>query len=216
MACCLAVAGLVALAIGYGGTAAYVSIMRDHVPATFHLMTASGAATDTPVDLVTLTGWHNAWFAYVAGGTSSEPVTWGGRVFTPNEYAHMAEVRGVFIAFRIAAAAAGIAGLLVVLLVARRGRRSAAVLIRDAALAAACGVAVIGVAAAVAFDPLFLLFHEAFFPQGNFLFPADSNLLAVYPDPYWYGVTLRIAVTFAAAMAAIAVAAAATLRQARR
>jgi hypothetical protein len=213
---CLALSGLVALAIGYGGTGTYVSIMRDRAPAIFHLETASGARAEAPVDLPTLTGWHNAWFLYVTGDASSEPASWGGRVFTPSEYAHMADVRGVFVASRIAAGAAGILGLGLVLGVARRGRRAAVVLIRDGALAAAVGVAVIAVAAVVAFDPLFLLFHEVFFPQGNFLFAADSNLLAVYPDEYWYGVTLRIGFTFAAAMAVIALAATATLRQARR
>ena len=89
-------------------------------------------------------------------------------------------------------------------------------LLRDAAIAAGAGTAAVAVAAAIAFDPLFLLFHELFFPQGNFLFGPDSNLLALYPDPYWYGVTLRIGLTFVAAMAIIAIAAAATLRQARR
>ena len=137
-------------------------------------------------------------------------------MFTSDEYAHMADVRKVFIAFRIAAIAAGAVGLVTVLRVARRLRRAAVVLGRDASVAAAIGVTLIAVAAVVAFDPLFLLFHEVFFPQGNFLFPADSNLLAVYPDEYWYGVTLRIGFTFAIGMAVIALAAAATLRQARR
>lgn len=176
--------------------------MRGHTPPIF--------------GLDTLTGWHNAWMAYVTGDAPLDRATLGGSVFTPSEYAHMADVRGVFIAFRIAAATAGIAGLAVMLRVARRGRWAAVVLIRDAALVAAVGVAAIAVAAVVAFDPLFLLFHEVFFPQGNFLFAADSNLLAVYPDEYWYGVTLRIGFTFVAAMAVIALVATATLRQGRR
>jgi len=97
-----------------------------------------------------------------------------------------------------------------------RRRRAAVLLIRDAGLAAAIGVAAIAIAAVVAFDPLFLVFHEVFFPQGNFLFPANSNLLAMYPDPYWYGVTLRVGLTFVAAMAVVAITSAATLRRARR
>ena len=137
-------------------------------------------------------------------------------MFTPSEYAHMADVRNVFVAFRIAAAAAGVVGISLVVRVARRDRRATVVLVRDAAIASALGVAVIAVAAVVAFDPLFLLFHEVFFPQGNFLFAADSILLAVYPDEYWYGVTLRIGFTFAAAVAVVALAATATLRQGRR
>jgi uncharacterized membrane protein len=89
-------------------------------------------------------------------------------------------------------------------------------LARDAVIAASIGTTIIAVAAAVAFDPLFLLFHEILFPQGNFLFPPDSNLLAMYPDQYWYGVTLRVGLTFVGAMVVIAGASAATLRQARR
>ena len=178
--------------------------MRDHALASLRF------------GLPTLTGWHNAWFGYVTGEAPLDRAALGGSVFTASEYSHMADVRNVFVAFRIAAAAAGIVGIGLVLRVARRARRATVVLVRDAALAAALGVAIIAGAAVVAFDPLFLLFHEVFFPQGNFLFAADSNLLAVYPDEYWYGVTLRIGFTFAATMALIALAAAATLRQTRR
>jgi uncharacterized membrane protein len=64
-------------------------------------------------------------------------------------------------------------------------------------LTAAGIVAVIGVAAAVAFDPLFLLFHDVFFPQGNFLFdPATSNLLRLYPEWYWQGITAGVGLSF--------------------
>jgi uncharacterized membrane protein len=212
----LAVAGLVALAIGFGGTATYQSIMRDHAPATFQVIAGDAVGRTQTLDLDSLTGWHNAWFAYVTGDTDRAPVSFGASVFTVAEYAHMADVRNVFVGARIAAVAAAIIVALVVLRAARRDRRAAAVLVRDAALAAGIGSAALAVAAAVAFDPLFLLFHEIFFPQGNFLFPPDSNLLAMYPDPYWYGVTLRIGLTFVVAMAVIAIASATTLRQGRR
>ena len=202
-----------ALAIGYGGTATYESIMRGSSPATFHVVAVGGPRAD-PIPLSALASWHNGWFLYVTGESDRPPVSFGASVFTPDEYAHMADVRQVFIAFRLTAAAAAIIGVGLVLRAARR--RAAVSLIRASALIAAVGVAAIAIVAAVAFDPLFLLFHEVFFPQGNFLFPADSNLLAVYPDEYWYGVTLRIGATFAGAMAFIALAATATLRQARR
>ena len=85
-------------------------------------------------------------------------------------------------------------------------------LARDAALVAVAAVAVIGVAAALAFDSLFLLFHEVFFPQGNFLFPASSNLLRLYPDWYWQGITAGVAVSFITLALLVAVAAHLTLR----
>jgi Protein of unknown function (DUF1461) len=210
------VAGLVALAIAFGGTATYESIMRDRAPVTFHIVAGDAVARADRVDLPALDAWHNAWFSYVTGDGDRPPVSFGASVFTVMEYAHMADVRNVFIGARVVAVAAAIIAALVILRAARRQRRAAVVLVRDAAIAASIGTAIVAVAAAVAFDPLFLLFHEIFFPQGNFLFPPDSNLLAMYPDPYWYGVTLRVGLTFVLAMAIIAIASAATLRQARR
>jgi uncharacterized membrane protein len=209
------VAGLVALAIGFGGTATYQLIMRDRTPVTFHVIGELGPRAEQ-LDLQALTGWHNDWFAYVTGDSDRPPTSFGATVFTTAEYAHMADVRNVFVGARVAGVAAAIVAALVIVRAARRDRRAAVTLVRDPAIAAGIGSAAVAVAAAVAFDPLFLLFHEVFFPQGNFLFPPESNLLAMYPDPYWYGVTLRIGLTFVVAMAIIAIASAATLRQARR
>jgi uncharacterized membrane protein len=76
-------------------------------------------------------------------------------------------------------------------------------------------VAVVGAIAAFAFDAAFLLFHQVFFPQGNFLFdPATSNLLRLYPDWYWQGITFRIGLSFIGLAAAVAVAAGVGLRRA--
>jgi uncharacterized membrane protein len=215
LAICLTLAGLVALAIAFGGTVTYEAIMRDHAPVTFHVIAEPGPRV-LRLDLQTLTGWHNAWFGYVTGDSDRPPISFGASVFTVAEYAHMADVRNVFVGARAAAITAAIIAAMVILRAARRDRHAGVVLIRDAAVAAGIGSAAVAVAAAVAFDPLFLLFHQIFFPQGNFLFPPDSNLLAMYPDPYWYGVTLRVGLTFVVAMAAIAIASATTLRRARR
>ena len=38
----------------------------------------------------------------------------------------------------------------------------------------------------VSTDQAFLLFHRIFFPEGNFLFGADSNLLRLFPDGFWF------------------------------
>jgi integral membrane protein (TIGR01906 family) len=211
-----ALSGLVALAIVFGGTATYESIMREYAPVTFRVVAGDAVSRTDLIDLPGLAAWHNGWFAYVTGDGERAPISFGAVVFTAAENAHMADVRNVFIGARIVGIVAALVATLLLVRAARRGRRAAVVLARDAAIAAGIGTAIIAVAAAVAFDPLFLLFHEIFFPQGNFLFPADSNLLAMYPDPYWYGVTLRLAIAFIAAMAVIAIASAATLRRARR
>ena len=89
-------------------------------------------------------------------------------------------------------------------------------LVRDGAVAAGAVVAALGLVAALAFEQAFLFFHEVFFPQGNFLFdPATSNLVRLYPDWYWQGITFRIGLSFIAVAAVVAVAASAGLWRAR-
>ena len=148
--------------------------------------------------LDSLRDWHSRWSSYVVGLTAQPPNAGpGGPLFTPDEYAHMADVRTVF---RGAEGAAVLALFVAAFRIGRARRRGDALrLMRAGALVAAGIVAVIGVAAAVAFDPLFLLFHDIFFPQGNFLFdPATSNLLRLYPEWYWQGITAGVGGSFLA------------------
>ena len=209
----LALAGLIGLVAVFDGPDTYRDIARASgvSEAVFH------APPDLVwhIDLNGLVDLHQRTLAYVLGDVPDLPpfATLPQPLFDADERSHMADVRAVFGATKVAFAV----GLVVVLAVLRWTDRAArARLIRNAAMAAGIGVSVIGIAAAVSFDQLFLLFHEVFFPQGNFLFAAGSNLLTLYPDPYWYGVTLRLAITFIGAMALIAIGAAATLRRARR
>lgn len=44
----------------------------------------------------------------------------------------------------------------------------------------------IGVFAVIAWDSAFTLFHELFFPPGTWTFPADSNLIRLYPPGFWF------------------------------
>jgi uncharacterized membrane protein len=43
----------------------------------------------------------------------------------------------------------------------------------------------LGIFAALAFDTAFTLFHEIFFPGGNWAFPATSTLIRLYPTDFW-------------------------------
>jgi integral membrane protein (TIGR01906 family) len=167
------------------------------------------------IDLSGLVNLHQRTLAYVLGDAPELPsfATTARPLFDDNERLHMADVRAVFQATKLAF----VAGLVLVLGILRwTARTLRARLIRDAAIAAGVGVSVLALGAAVAFDRLFLLFHEVFFPQGNFLFEPGSNLLILYPDSYWYWVTLVIGLAFVATMATTAIAAAATLRQPHR
>lgn len=216
-ALCIAVLGLVGLAIVWAQPGVYANIARtegfDH--ATFRFVHDGSTRV---LDLRDQVGIHTSWLRYVTGRATGGPGgTVTGDFFTPAEQSHMADVRVVFIAAEIAALVAATGLFVLVAGVRARGPAALARLFRSAALAAGIGVAVLAAAAAAAFDALFLAFHEVFFPQGNFLFdPATSNLLTLYPDPYWYGVTLRIGISFVAACLLTAAVAHATLRTGRR
>ena len=213
------------LAIGFAlvGLIGLVAVFDG--PDTYRDIARSSGVTEAvfraPPDLVWhveqngLVDLHQRTLAYVLGDAAELPALsrTTGPLFDDNERSHMADVRAVFQLTKLSF----VAGIVIVLGVLRWTIRPQRVrLIRDAAISAGVGVAAIAAAAVVAFDSLFMLFHEVFFPQGNFLFPPGSNLLVLYPDEYWYGVTLRIGFTFVGAMAAVVLVATATLRQARR
>jgi integral membrane protein (TIGR01906 family) len=148
-------------------------------------------------DLVAVLDVHRKWSTYVTGGTDLPPTFEADVRFTDDEYRHMADVRRVFDGAKLLVPV----GLFVMII---RLQRAGAVsslerlhLLRDGALLGAAIVALVGVVATVAFEPLFLAFHYVFFPQGNFLFdPATSNLVRLYPDWYWEGISLRVGLSF--------------------
>src|SRR5205807_1061725 len=147
----LAVFGLVALALVFAGPATYEMLARDtpFAPATFHL-TDRGVPRTVQVPVDGLLSYHGEWIAYVTGRSTSEPGTGpGGAVFTPDEYAHMADVRRVFIGFELAAAVGAAVVATLLARAGRRGRANALVLGRDASIAAGVGVTVVAVAAAI-------------------------------------------------------------------
>jgi len=67
------------------------------------------------------------------------------------------------------------------------------------------GAALIGVAAAalglffaLAFDTAFTAFHLVFFPQGNWQFSADSNLIRLFPQARWFDAAIGAGLTIVA------------------
>lgn len=43
---------------------------------------------------------------------------------------------------------------------------------------------------AVAFEPMFLAFHEVFFPPGTYLFEPGSELITLFPQGFWFEAAL--------------------------
>lgn len=209
-----AVSGLVALALVWSGDWAYAALANAtrNTSAIFVVPPERREACGQAIamDLTLLRGQHRGWATYVVGA-SEVAVGPACSLYTADEYSHMADVRAVF---RGAEITAVLALLVAGYRVARARQRGGALrLIRAGALVSVAIVALIGVAAAVAFDPLFLLFHEVFFPQGNFLFAPDSNLIRLYPEWYWQGITAGVALSFIALALLVAGAAHIALRR---
>lgn len=190
----LAVAGLVVLAILWSTDQPYRDLARDN--GVDHLVFDVAGSSRT-VDLESAVAMHHQWATYETGGTDDAP-RFDPPFFTDDEYAHMADVRGVFDGAKLLVPFA----LFVLIVRLQRARARSAremwSLLRNGSLMAAAAVAIVGAIATFAFEPLFLAFHQLFFPQGNFLFPPTSNLIRLYPDWYWQGITLRVGASFIA------------------
>ena len=77
----------------------------------------------------------------------------------------------------------------VVVLVAasrRADRRATWRAVRGGAIGLSVGVVIVGIVGFFAFDQLFELFHEVFFPPGSYLFdPATDRLVQLFPFAFW-------------------------------
>ena len=117
-------------------------------------------------------------------------------LFGADEVSHMADVKALLrLTFSVQGASAMFL-LLVTGLAAYAFRRALfetlAVWLRRGPLITGGVIATLGVVALVAFDPLFTLFHNIAFPQGNFLFPQTADLVRVFPFGFWRDMTLLI------------------------
>lgn len=116
-------------------------------------------------------------------------------VLKPAERDHMRDVRTVFGAFYLVAAISAL--VLLVWFAVARGRGRARLWRRMSRAGLVVGVATIagGITALVFFDTAFLLFHEVFFPQGNFLFdPRTDRLVQLFPEQFWLESTIGVGV----------------------
>jgi len=120
---------------------------------------------------------------FVGPGTFHYSDPPGPTIYSADEAAHMRDVRVVLFGFL------ALAGVSIVFIVASLMRRP-----RDAGRWRAVSrggiwligaMVVLGVFAAFAFEAAFTLFHEIFFPGGNWSFDANSFLIRLYPETFW-------------------------------
>jgi integral membrane protein (TIGR01906 family) len=67
---------------------------------------------------------------------------------------------------------------------------------------------------AVAFEPAFLFFHRIFFPAGTYLFEPGSNLITLFPEPFWYEAALAAGATIVIAALIVGIVGALLMRSA--
>jgi integral membrane protein (TIGR01906 family) len=104
-------------------------------------------------------------------------------VLNEREQQHMRDVRVVFGGLFVAAAIS-----VGVLLVSSRRRDRIRLwgAVMRGAIGLIIGTAVLGVVGYFAFDQLFELFHQIFFPAGSYLFdPATDRLVQLFPFQFW-------------------------------
>jgi integral membrane protein (TIGR01906 family) len=128
-------------------------------------------------------------------------------VLEERERAHMRDVRGVFAGFFLIAALAAV-GLVVLVAGARRmghaGRAWSAISAGMRGLIVAIVVA--GVIASVAFDAVFEIFHQLFFPAGSFTFdPRTDHLVQLFPFDFWSETTLVLGVVIVVIAGVVAI-----------
>ncbi len=59
---------------------------------------------------------------------------------------------------------------------------------------ATLGLCLLLAVAALFFQPMFILFHNVFFPQGNWLFPMDSTLIMLFPRGFFFDLFVAVIV----------------------
>jgi integral membrane protein (TIGR01906 family) len=123
-------------------------------------------------------------------------------ILDPSEQSHMADVGGLV---RILAGLEVVA--VVVLLVSawilRRERARRGRLLLGAALAVGAVAIVLGLFFGLAFETAFAAFHGIFFKAGTWQFGPDSNLIRLFPEPFWFETSLLagISIVLSAALA---------------
>ncbi len=127
----------------------------------------------------------------------------GKPVLEAREQSHMRDVRTVFRGLWILAAIS-IVGL--VLASRRTDRAGTWRAVRGGAIGLSIGTVVVGVVGLLAFDQLFEIFHEIFFPAGSYDFdPRTDKLVQLFPFDFWQETAIVVGIVIIAISLLVAV-----------
>lgn len=104
------------------------------------------------------------------------------QIVTPDESAHLIDVRTIIQSLMIAGAVS-----ILVLRHANRSTQSQATTttIRRCVWINTCLFLLLLAISSIWWEELFTLFHQVMFPQGNWSFPLDSTLITLFPVRFW-------------------------------
>ena len=113
----------------------------------------------------------------------------GGPLLDESERSHMTDVsRLVRLLTGILVVALVIGGVTATWLRHEPRRQGRIMLLTSGAIGAVA--VILAIVFAVAFEPAFLAFHELFFPPGTYLFATGSELIVLFPEPFWFDAAL--------------------------
>lgn len=161
---------------------------------------AASLGTDQPdVDRVTVAMLRDLF----VDGDFAASLDGGAPILVSSERSHMGDV-GALVRILAALEIVAILVLLVTGWVLRRERERRGRLLLGAALAVGAAAVLLGIFFAVAFDTAFASFHALFFRQGTWQFGPDSNLIRLFPEPFWFETSLLagLSIVLSAALAA--------------
>lgn len=152
----------------------------------------TGAATLTgysPTQVHAVTG--DVLHDLVVGPPTFAQAVDGTAVFNDRERSHLADVRGVFVAFGGLVLVAAVA--LVSARLASKGASWFRRAVGSGAVVLACAVVLGAVVSLVAFDQAFEVFHELLFAGGSYTFdPATDRLVQLFPIQFWEETSLLV------------------------
>jgi integral membrane protein (TIGR01906 family) len=150
---------------------------------------------------------------FLGPGTFAQTLADGTRAFTPAESGHMADVRGVVLAFAFVVAIA-----IVALVIARLADLGGIAFWRGVmagAIVLSVGIVVVGAWFALFFDLAFEIFHRLFFAAGSYTFdPRTDRLVQLLPERFWMETSIALAVVGFVAAVVVAVVARSRMRAA--